>query len=369
MVKFAGTVKSDPAVRILGVETSCDETAAAVVENGRVILSNLVASQVDLHAQFGGVFPEVASRQHIRTIFPIIESALQQAHMSLHELDAIAVTRGPGLPGSLVIGINASKGLALGSSLPLIGVNHLEAHIYSAWLHWPPVSEGLEPDVSLEPEPRFPLIVLIVSGGHTELVFMESHQTYQRLGATLDDAAGEAFDKVARLIGLSYPGGPAIQTAALEGDPRRFGFPRAWLEGTWNFSFSGLKTAVLREVRRLQGYQMPLPVADLAASFQAAVVDVLVGKTLRAAEEFQASEILIAGGVSANRALREAIQTQASIPVHIPPLSLCTDNAAMIASAGHYRFLVGQRDSLSIDALPNWPLNEVAKPIPGKHQE
>lgn len=348
-----------PHARILGIETSCDETAAAVVENGRVILSNLVASQVELHARFGGVFPEVASRQHIRTIHPIIEGALQQAHISLSDIDAIAVTRGPGLPGSLVIGVNTAKGLVLGSGLPLIGVNHLEAHIYSAWLRWPPLPDGLAEGEVLPPEPRFPLIVLIVSGGHTELALMSDHLKYQRLGATLDDAAGEAFDKVARLIGLGYPGGPAIQKASEAGNPQAFAFPRAWLEDTWNFSFSGLKTAVLREVRRLQEQGRPLPVADLAASFQAAVVEVLVGKTIRAAQTLGAAEILVAGGVSANRALRETILAQSPCPVHIPPLALCTDNAAMIASAGYFRFVNGQRDSLEMDVLPNWPLSEL----------
>jgi N6-L-threonylcarbamoyladenine synthase len=344
--------------RILGIETSCDETAASIVENGRVILANAVASQVDLHAQFGGVFPEVASRQHILTIYPIVETALQQAHLDLGDIDAIAVTRGPGLPGSLVIGMNTAKGLALGTNLPMVGINHLEAHIYSAWLHWPPVtSESSAP--ALAPEPAFPLIVLIVSGGHTELVFMKDHLRYERLGFTLDDAAGEAFDKVARLISLGYPGGPAIQKASEGGNPKAFAFPRAWLDDSWNFSFSGLKTAVLREVRRLQMYKAELPVADLAASFQTAVVDVLVGKTVRAAETLGASEILVVGGVSANQALREAMQAQAPCPVHIPPISLCTDNAAMVASVGYYRFVNGQRDDLAMDVMPNWPLNEV----------
>lgn len=263
-----------PAGRILGIESSCDETAAAVVENGRIVLASLVASQVDLHAQFGGVFPEVASRQHIRTIYPIIQETLKRAHIDLVDLDAIAVTRGPGLPGSLVVGMNTAKGLALGSGLPILGINHLEAHLYSAW-----VDLATTDPVNLSPEPSFPLIALIVSGGHTELVLIRGHLDYERLGATLDDAAGEAFDKVARLIGLSYPGGPAIQRAADGGNPQAFHFPRSWLEGSWNFSFSGLKTAVLREVRRMQEMGLPLPVADLAASFQQAVVDVLVGKT------------------------------------------------------------------------------------------
>ncbi len=338
-----------PPARILGIETSCDETAAAVVENGRLILSNLVASQVALHARFGGVFPEVASRQHIRTIYSVVEAALQQAHLNLRDIDAIAVTRGPGLPGSLVIGVNVAKGLALASNLPLIGVNHLEAHIYSAWLH--------TAEAPPTPTPRFPLVVLIVSGGHTELVLMSGHLQYQRLGATLDDAAGEAFDKVARLLGLEYPGGPSIQKAAEKGNPRAFDLPRAWLENTWNFSFSGLKTAVLREVRRIQERGRPLPVADLAASFQAAVIDVLVGKTLRAAEHFRTQDILIAGGVSANLALRQALLAQSRFRVHIPPLWLCTDNAAMTAAAGYHRFVHGQSDHLAMDVLPNWSLS------------
>jgi N6-L-threonylcarbamoyladenine synthase len=339
-----------PSARVLGIETSCDETAAAVVDNGRVILSNVVASQVDLHAQYGGIFPEVASRQHIRTIYPIIEEALQQAHLNLRDVDAIAVTRGPGLPGSLVVGLNTAKGLALGSGTPLIGVNHLEAHIYSAWLY--------EAEDEPTPEPRFPLLALIVSGGHTELVLVDGHLQYQRLGGTLDDAAGEAFDKIGRLLGLSYPGGPAIEEVAERGNPQRFQFPRAWLEDTWDFSFSGLKTAVLREVRRIEG-EGTLPVTDLAASFQAAVVDVLVGKTLRAAKAHRAKEILVAGGVSANRSLRQTFQDQSTWPVQIPPITLCTDNAAMIAGVGYYRYIQDQRDELDMDVLPNWPLSEL----------
>ena len=338
-------------VRILGIETSCDETAAAVIEDGRVILSNQVASQADLHAQFGGVFPEVASRQHILTIHPIIEQALYDAHLTINELDAIAVTRGPGLPGSLAVGVNTAKGLSLGSGLPLIGVNHLEAHLYSAWLY--------SADQTHTSEPQYPLLALVVSGGHTELVLMTDHLEYQRLGGTLDDAAGEAFDKVARLLDLPYPGGPHIQTAAEEGNPQSFEFPRAWLEGTWNFSFSGLKTAVLREVRRLEAGGTPLPVSNLAASFQAAVVDVLVGKTLDAAKEFKTKEILIAGGVSANKSLRHTFEERAKYPLHIPPISLCTDNAAMVAGAGFFRYINGQRDPLDFDILPNWPISEL----------
>jgi N6-L-threonylcarbamoyladenine synthase len=241
--------------------------------------------------------------------------------------------------------------LALGGELPLIGINHLEAHIYSAWVH--------KADTPPVPEPQFPVVALIVSGGHTELILMAGRLKYERLGATLDDAAGEAFDKVARLIGLGYPGGPAVQKASESGDPRAFSFPRAWLEGTWDFSFSGLKTAVLREVRRLESYANPLPAANLAASFQEAVVDALVSKTMKAAQRFEAKSILVVGGVSANQALRRAVQMRAHCAVHIPPISLCTDNAAMIAGAGYYRYVAGQRDPLDMDVLPNWPLSEV----------
>ncbi len=343
-----------PPARILGLESSCDETAAAVVADGRRILSSVVATQFDLHAEFGGIFPEVASREHIRAFNPVIEEALKQAHMQLADLDAIAVTRGPGLPGSLVVGVNLAKGLALGSGLPLIGVNHLEGHLYSAWLY--ANQNGDDPP----PEPEFPLLALLVSGGHTELVVMTNHLEYQRLGGTLDDAAGEAFDKVARMLGLSYPGGPAIQETAQSGNPTAFKFPRAWLEDTWNFSFSGLKTAVLREIRRLEEEDVvPLPVADLAASFQAAVVDVLVGKTRRAAQTSQAKELLIAGGVSANQSLRRSIAKGAPAAVHLPPIELCTDNAAMIAAAGYYRFVHGHTDGMDMDALPTWPLSEL----------
>jgi N6-L-threonylcarbamoyladenine synthase len=335
--------------RILAIETSCDETACAIIDNGRALLSSVVASQMEIHARYGGVFPEVASRQHVLSITPVVEQTLSQAHLTLAEVDAIAVTRGPGLAGSLVVGVNMAKGLALGSGLPLVGVNHLEGHLYSAWVY--------NADEIVTPEPQFPLMALLVSGGHTELNLMTDHLTYQRLGSTLDDAAGEAFDKVARLLGLGYPGGPAIQTAAEDGNPTRFNFPHAWLEGTHNFSFSGLKTAVLYEVRELHKKSSSLPVADLAASFQNAVLEVLFKKTMQAAREFGAKEILVAGGVSANRPLRQIFKSQTEFPVHIPPLSLCTDNAAMIASAGYYRFALGHTSALDIDVMPTWPLS------------
>jgi N6-L-threonylcarbamoyladenine synthase len=339
-----------PSARILAIESSCDETACAVIENGRALLSSVVASQMEIHARYGGVFPEVASRQHVLSVIPVVEQALAQAHLTLKDIDAIAVTRGPGLAGSLVVGMNMAKGLALGMGLPLVGVNHLEGHIYSSWVY--------DAGENIPPEPEFPLMALLVSGGHTELNLMTDHLTYKRLGSTLDDAAGEAFDKVARLLGLAYPGGPSIQKAAEEGDPTRFNFPRAWLEGTSNFSFSGLKTAVLYEVRDLEKKgRTLLPVPDLAASFQAAVVDVLFRKTMEAARENGAKEILVAGGVSANRALRRAFQAQTEFKVHIPPLSLCTDNAAMIASAGYFRFAFGHTSGLDIDVQPTWPLS------------
>jgi len=333
--------------RILAIETSCDETAAAILENGRALLASTVASQMDIHARYGGVYPEVAARQHVLSILPVIEQTLAQAHLALSDINVIAATRGPGLAGSLVVGLNAAKGLALGAGLPLVGVNHLEGHIYSAWVY----NAGETPD----PEPQFPLMALLVSGGHTELNLMDAHLSYKRLGATLDDAAGEAFDKVARLLGLTYPGGPSIQRAAEEGDPTAFKFPRAWLEGTWNFSFSGLKTAVLKECKSLNG--KPLPVADLAASFQAAVVDVLFNKTLNAAREFNVKQIVVGGGVSSNKPLRDAFMAQTEFPVNIPRLSLCTDNAAMVAAAGYFRYALGHTDRLEIDILPTWPLS------------
>jgi N6-L-threonylcarbamoyladenine synthase len=335
--------------RILAIESSCDETAAAVLENGRLLLASTVASQMDMHARYGGVFPEVASRQHVLSIVPVIEETLAKAHMTIQDMDAVAATRGPGLAGSLIVGLNAAKGLSMGSGLPLVGVNHLEGHIYSAWVY----NSGDTP----APEPQFPLMALLVSGGHTELDLMTSHLDYQRLGATLDDAAGEAFDKVARLLGLPYPGGPSVQKAAEDGDPTAFKFPRAWLDGTWNFSFSGLKTSVLREVKKLENEGRSIPVEDMAASFQAAVVDVLYNKTLQAAREFSVKEIIVGGGVSANKPLREAFLGQKEYPVNIPRLSLCTDNAAMIASAGYFRYATGHTDGLGIDILPTWPLS------------
>jgi N6-L-threonylcarbamoyladenine synthase len=338
-----------PTARILGIETSCDETAAAVVSDGRVIHSNVVASQIDLHAQYGGVFPELASREHVKAIYPIVQAALGQAHLNIEEIDAIAVTQGPGLAGSLVVGVNMAKGLALATGKPLMGINHMEGHIYSAWLY-PANAAPHQP-------PRFPLLALLVSGGHSELVLMTDHLTYQRLGGTLDDAAGEAFDKIARLLELPYPGGPSIQNASATGKETAFSFPRAMLEGTWDFSFSGVKTAVLRAVEALQAAGRSLPVEDIAASFQAAVADVLVEKTLLAADEHKVREIIVAGGVSANKRLREKILSESKRPVHIPPLTLCTDNAAMIAGAGYFHFIQQDFSPFDMDVQPTWPLS------------
>ncbi len=338
---------------ILGIETSCDETSVAVVEDGRRIRSNIVASQIDLHRQYGGVFPEVAARQHILTLLPVIHEGLEQAQVAWEQIDAVAVTCGPGLAGSLLVGVNAAKGIAWARGLPLIGVNHLEGHVYSNWIE----VNGNRADK------EFPALVLIVSGGHTELVAMTGHGQYQRLGATIDDAAGEAFDKVARLLGLGYPGGPAIQHAATNGRHDAFDFPRAWLAGSHDFSFSGLKTAVLRAVQRLSRSDAgandaltPQNIADLAASFQQAVVDALVTKTLRAAEAIDATQICVCGGVAANAALRQTMRDRSTWPVSIPPFSLCTDNAAMIAAAGFYRWQRGDLGGLALDVTANLAL-------------
>ncbi len=345
---------------ILGIETSCDETAAAVVKDGNTILSNVVASQIDLHAEYGGVFPELASRAHAETIGAVVEQAVRDAGTDFDQLDAIAVTRGPGLVGSLMVGANYAKGLALATDKPLLGINHLEGHVYSLWLTQP------------IREPEFPVLVLIVSGGHSEMLLMTGHSEYERLGGTLDDAAGEAFDKVGRLLELPYPGGPHIERAAQQGNPRAFNFPRAMRnDDTLNFSFSGLKTAVMREVtvqpnsgaprekkvEKRSQLRSDVSVADVAASFQAALVDTLVEKAARAADEYNVTEILMAGGVSANTYLRQQMRSRTERPVRYPPLNLCTDNGAMIAAAGYYRFEEGLRSDLGFDVVPMWRLS------------
>jgi N6-L-threonylcarbamoyladenine synthase len=336
-------------IRILGIETSCDETAASVVTEGRTILSNVVASQVEMHAQYGGVYPEMASRAHVEAIIPVVEQSLAGAHLGWDDVDAVAVTYGPGLPGSLLVGLNYAKGVALAKSLPLIPVNHLEGHLYAHWLETN--TEG-----AANGKLKFPLVSLIVSGGHTELVLMHGHGQYERLGGTLDDAAGEAFDKVARMLKLGYPGGPAIEKAAESGDARAFDLPRAWLHGTYDFSFSGLKTAVLRTLQKYTGALPHSFYANMAAAFQESVVDVLVEKTARAAKEFGATAVLISGGVSANSALREAAREEISTPVYVLPKVLCTDNAAMIAGAGFYRYQAGDRGGWDLDIDPGLQL-------------
>ncbi|MDP3880017.1 MAG: tRNA (adenosine(37)-N6)-threonylcarbamoyltransferase complex transferase subunit TsaD [Dehalococcoidales bacterium] len=324
-------------MRILGIETSCDETAAAVVEDGVSILSNRIASQIEIHARYGGVVPEVASRQHILAIIPVVKQAMADAGATWSDLGAIAVTVGPGLAGSLLIGVNVAKAIALAHGLPVIGVNHLEGHIYANWL------AGHSQGVS----PVFPLVCLIVSGGHSDLVLMKGHQDYVILGRTRDDAAGEAFDKAARILDLGYPGGPAIERAAAAGSAS-IRLPRAWLNGTNDFSFSGVKTALLRLV---EGGKISTK-ADAAASFQEAVVDVLVGKTMAVAREYRAKQILLAGGVAANESLRQKLVADSPVPVLIPPMILCTDNAAMVAACGYYRFQGGRIDGLDLDVVP-----------------
>ena len=322
-------------MKLLGIETSCDETAAAVVEDGREIRSNIVASQVDIHARYGGIVPEVASRQHLITIIPIIQEAMTQAQAQWRDLDGIAVTIGPGLAGSLLVGVNIAKAIALAQNLPLIGINHLEGHIYANWL------EGRETD--------FPCLCLIVSGGHTDLLMMRGHGDYLPLGRTRDDAAGEAFDKVARILGLGYPGGPAIEQAALSGNGALHPLPRAWLRGSDDFSFSGLKTAVLRLVEE----KPKLSPYDVAASFQQVVVDVLVTKTIAAAKRTEAKQILLCGGVAANGLLRQALAQRSPLPVLIPSPFLCTDNAAMIASCGYFHLKAGHIAGWDLDVAPN----------------
>jgi N6-L-threonylcarbamoyladenine synthase len=340
---------------LLAIETSCDETAAAVIEDGRIVRSNVVATQAAMHAKYGGVFPEVASRMHVETITPVIREAMQQAGATWDDLSGVAATYGPGLPGSLLVGLNAAKGIALGRGLPLIGVNHLEGHVYS---HWIKIDENAQPDNGLS----FPVLILIVSGGHTELILMRDHLKYERLGATLDDASGEAFDKVARLLGLGYPGGPAIERVAASGDPTRFEFALPKVDHEFAFSFSGIKTAVLRiaqtygDVDGRGQVSSRTPIPDLAASFQRAVVHQLVEKTVEAASRYDVKAILLSGGVSANIALRQAMQRRASAPVRWPPLWLCTDNAAMIGAAAHVRFEAGQRDGWDLDIAPNLKL-------------
>jgi len=312
-------------LRILAIETSCDETGVAVVDDGRRIVSNIVASQL-VHVDTGGIVPEVAAREHLHALDGITQQALNDAGVELRACDAVAATVGPGLVGCLLVGANYGRGLALAAGLPFIGVNHLEGHVYANWLY-----EGDAPN----PEPELPAVVLIVSGAHSDLVLMEGHRRFRPLGRTIDDAAGEAFDKVARMLGLGFPGGPAIERTAKDGDPTAFPLPRAALGDRYDFSFSGLKTAVLRLVRSLEA-KGEVPVADVAASFQKAITEILAEKTARAAAEFAVETVLLGGGVAANLALRAEIQKRIGHPLRVPPPRLCTDNGAMIGAAAFF---------------------------------
>jgi len=363
---------------ILAIETSCDETAAAVIRDGRIIISNIVASQMHLHERYGGIVPELASREHITNLVPVLHGALAPLPGGWDEIDAVACTYGPGLPGALLSGVSAAKGLAWARTKPLVAVNHLEAHIYANWL----VPEGggrraegggrraedggqpNRPPSALRPlsltDPPFPLVCLIVSGGHTALVLLRDHGDYRLLGQTRDDAAGEAFDKAARIMGLGYPGGPQIQRVAAGVDPQAVAVPRAWLGESYDFSFSGVKTHVLHTVTRAKAgrdvdlYEVePGFVAQLAAEFQASVVDVLASKTVRAAEQFGARAVLLAGGVAANVALREALAARSPVPVRFPPIALCTDNAAMVGAVAYFRYHSGLQHDWTLGVRPN----------------
>lgn len=331
---------------ILGIETSCDETAVAVVKDGQEILSNIVASQIDIHKRFGGVVPEIASRKHIESINLVVESALNEAKVTLDNIDACAVTYGPGLVGSLLIGLSFAKGLAYSRSMPLIGINHLEGHIYSAYLEHPQLS--------------LPAIALIVSGGHTELIYVEEWGEYKLLGRTIDDAVGEAFDKAAKLLNLGYPGGPIIDKLAKKGNPKAIKFPRAlWRKRGFNFSLSGLKTSLRTHISPVDGGQK---VEDIVASFQEAIVDVLVDKTIKATQEHKIKNIILCGGVAANTRLKERLSNEAQnqvMMVFYPSLKLCTDNAAMVAGLGYVKYQKQEFAPLSLNADPNLRLDSV----------
>ncbi|MCL9971443.1 tRNA (adenosine(37)-N6)-threonylcarbamoyltransferase complex transferase subunit TsaD [Anoxybacillus kestanbolensis] len=327
---------------VLGIETSCDETAAAIVKNGREIVANVVASQMESHQRFGGVVPEIASRHHVEQITLVLEETMKQANMHISQLDAIAVTEGPGLVGALLIGVNAAKALAFAHRIPLVGVHHIAGHIYAN---------------QLVQEMKFPLLALVVSGGHTELIYMKEHGIFEVIGETRDDAAGEAYDKVARALQLPYPGGPHIDRLAKQGKPI-IDLPRAWLEeGSYDFSFSGLKSAVINTLHNAKQRGEMIRPEDMAASFQASVVEVLVRKTIEAAMHYSVKQILLAGGVAANEGLRTQLQKQMNqlpeVELVIPPLSLCTDNAAMIAAAGTVLFQQGKRATMALNANPS----------------
>ncbi|MFK2827188.1 tRNA (adenosine(37)-N6)-threonylcarbamoyltransferase complex transferase subunit TsaD [Bacillus sp. B190/17] len=334
-------------IYILGLETSCDETAAAIIKNGREIIANVVSSQIESHKRFGGVVPEIASRHHVEQITLVLEETLNQAGMTFKDLDAIAVTKGPGLVGALLVGVNAAKALAFAHQLPLIGVHHIAGHIYAN---------------RLIKEFSFPLLSLVVSGGHTELVLMNKHGDFQVIGETRDDAAGEAYDKVARTLNLPYPGGPHIDRLAAEGEAV-IDLPRAWLEeGSYDFSFSGLKSAVINTLHNAEQRKEALKPEDVAASFQQSVIDVLTAKTVKAAKEYDIKQVLLAGGVAANKGLRKALEEQfaelENIELIIPPLSLCTDNAAMIAAAGTILYEQEKFEDLAMNGYPGLDIEQ-----------
>ena len=340
-------------MKILGIETSCDETGVAVVEDGRTIMSNVLSSQAGLHAEYGGIVPEVASRQHLLTIIPLVKAALSEARLELRQIDGVAVTHGPGLAGSLLVGVNTAKGLALAEGLPLVGVNHLEAHIYATWL------DGYNPESS----PGFPLLCLIASGGHTDLILMEGHGRFSLVARTRDDAAGEAFDKGARVLGLGYPGGPAIQNAAAGCHDDEAALPRPRVKGSLDFSFSGLKTALLRRAQERGWYPPstdaapdPRHVAGLAAAYQEAIVDSLVQRTVDAAVKCGVKGVLLGGGVTANSLLRDEIRRRSPSPVIVPRAELCTDNGAMIAAAGWFYLREGACFQWDLDVMPGLKL-------------
>ena len=328
-------------IYILGIESSCDETAAAVVKNGREVLSNIIASQVPIHRKYGGVVPEIASRNHIRNVLPVIDEALAKAQVPLEKINAVAVTYGPGLVGALLVGLSAGKALAWAADKPLIGVNHLEGHVFANFLN----------DKDLKP----PFLALVVSGGHTALLVVKDYNSFELLGQTRDDAAGEAFDKVARTLGLPYPGGPSVAAAAKTGDPKAYRLPVPHVEGKYNVSFSGLKTAVLNEVNKAQMKGEEVNVPDLAASFQERIAGILAEKLLLAAADTGAKQVCLAGGVAANGRLRQLVNDGAQklgAKVYLPELKYCGDNGAMIAAQGYYEFKDGNIADLTLNGLP-----------------
>ncbi|MEI8198514.1 MAG: tRNA (adenosine(37)-N6)-threonylcarbamoyltransferase complex transferase subunit TsaD [Eubacteriales bacterium] len=338
-----------PSILTMGIESSCDETSCSIVRDGRFILSNVIASQADFHSVYGGVVPELASRMHVEAVVPTISKAMTDASVSYDDLSAVCVTKGPGLVGALLVGISAAKGICEVTGLPLVGVGHIEGHISANFLA----------DPALVP----PFICLVVSGGHSHIVYVKDFGEYEILARTRDDAAGEAFDKIARAIGLGYPGGPKMDRAAAGGDPHHFTFPQSRFAGSLDFSFSGVKTAALNQINHLKMTNEEIPLADFAASYQAAIVKVLVENTLEACSQKGCMRLCMAGGVSANSQLRARMQEAAKakhILLSFPAPVLCTDNAAMIASAGYYQFIKGERDDLSMNAYPSLALSQTA---------